>query len=309
MYVAFWLDPAAQDANKRVVFCQPFTKKPTTAWAILRSAVRENRTGGIIAGTDELLRTCIEAIDHKDDGWPDDADRMVGQITKLVESCGCTIVFRQNVEPDEVATHSAVWANLLAGTPRIDVESDLRSTVRVPLTGRPMDVVATIMAAKQAGWTVDEDVAFKCVGSTKISIQRFRMIETRAALEIEYAAASSMSKQNGAGYSQEVKFGFDKLADVLDTMLGPTAKRYKFVLLVKERTNSIMFFGTKPAHTLRQAIEQYVDHLQDRQSSDEPRSSQPPPKPDKNGKKPEPEPDLLEEVISPPVGSCRFWKL
>lgn len=301
MYVAFWLDPTAQDANKRVVFCQPFTKKPTTAWAILRSAVRENRTGGIIAGADDQLRGCVEAIDNKDQGWPDDADRMVGQITKLAEQCGCTVVFRQNIEPDDVATQSDVWAGLRAGAPYIGTESDLRSTVRIPLTGKATDVAATIAMAKQAGWTVEEDSAFKYVGGAKLSLQRFRMIETRAALEIEYPVAAQMTKQNAAGFSQEVKFGFDRLSDVLDTMLGPTAKRYKFVLLVKERTNSIMFFGTKPAHTLRQAMEQYVDHLQDRPSSDEPKSSQPDSK--------ESEPDLVDEIAAPPVGNCRFWKL
>lgn len=303
MYAAFWLDPKSQDPNKRIVVCLPFTNKPTTAWAILRSAVHENRTGGILSGPEEKLKSCVQSIDQHDQGWPDDPDRIVAAVTKLAQNMECTIVFRQNVEHDGSSQHAMVWQHLTTSEPKLVSEDDRRSIVRIPLVGDHVQVEAALEVARHMGWAVDEHHgAWKTIGNgVRLNFQRYQTTATRADLLIEYAVdAAQMSKQNSAGFSQQVKLSFNSLDEVLDTALGPTANRYKFILLIKDRMHSILFFGTKQARTLRQAIEQYVDHMSDRPSSDEPRSS----KPDSKE-----EPDVFDQQITPELQHCRFWRL
>ena len=303
MFAAFWLDPKTQDPNKRVVFCQPFCKKPATAWAILRSAVHENRTGGVLSGADEELKSLVERIDQADQKWPDDQDRMVAQITKMAQQAGLTVVFRQNMEPDGLAAAvDAVRAGLICGNPQIVTEGQQTAIIRIPLTGRPIQLATAIDTADSLGWEATEDCAQKAFGQSRVAITRSRMIASRGFIEIvhEVQAAKPLTKRNSAGYSEEFKLGFDHLDELLDTVLGPTAKKHKFILLIKERNNSIVFFGNKSAQTLRQAVEQYVDHMSDRASSDEPKSSQPDSKE---------ETSFLDEEIAPKLQNCRFWKL
>lgn len=303
-YAAFWLDSANTDADKRVVICRPFVEKPTTAWAILRSAVREKRTGGILAGAEEKLMACIEAIDHQDGGWPNDPDRMVGQISKLAQTMGCTVVFRQNMAPDGMQQHSSVWSRLgSGGTPEVLQEDMRKSVVRIPLVGSPIDVATAIEVGRQLGWTQTDFMADQvettiCPG-VRLTLSRYPFVNSRASLLVEYVHAGTDVKTNAAGRSENVKLHFDRVDELLDTMLGPTAKRYKFVLLIKDRTNSTLFFGTKPAKTLRQAIEQFVDHMGDRTSSDEPRAS----KPESDDR------DVFDEAVTPSLQDCRFWSL
>jgi hypothetical protein len=305
MFAAFWLDPSAKDPNKRVVFCQPFCKKPTTAWAVLRSAVREKKTGGVISGSEEELRALVEKIDQGDQKWPDDQDRMVAQITKMAQQAGLTVIFKQNMEPNGIAQQAAVWSGLTVGSPQIDVESGVRSRIRVPLTGHPVSIDAALQVAAKYGWSVQDYQAALDLPGARITLSRYQTVASRAALEIEYpvSAANLHTKSNPAGYSEEFKFGFDRVNDLFDVMLGPTAKKYRFVLLIKERNNSIVFFGTKPAHTVRHAIEQYCDHLQDKPSSSEPLSSQDSSSADDQSS------DPIDEVVRPHVQNCRFWKL
>lgn len=299
MYAAFWIDPTASDPNKRVVFCRPYAKKPNTAWFVLRSAIRESRTGGVLAGPEEDLNACVAAIDQKDDGWPDDAERMVAGITKIAGQFGCTVIFRQNLEPDGAADYSEAWASLSLGDVRV-TELEDGAVVFLPLVGTPDSVSASLTKAEQLGWKrIDTAACQKTLGTTTLTLMQNTAVQSRAGLAIEYALARSDKKRNSAGFSQEVKLPFEKLDDVFDTMLGPTAKPYKFVLLIRERPNSILFFGTKPAQTVRQAIEQYVDHLNDRPSSAEPKSSSPDSSAD----------DIFDEIAAPSVTNCRFWKL
>lgn len=287
MYAAFWIDPNATDDNKRVVFCQPFAKKPNTAWMVLRSAIREDRTGGVLSGTEEALNSCIEAIDQKDEGWPDDPDRMVVSITKIATQMDCHVQFRQNVKPDGVADHVASLDGLVPGVPRL-VESDNKTQLVVPMVGDPEKIIPHT----------------KHVGGTMLTLDRHPTVSSRSTMTVEYVEAYRryQSKNNSAGFSETHKIGFDQLDYVLDNMLGPTAKRYRFVLLIRERPNSILFFGTKPAHTVRQAIEQYVDHMTDRQSSSDPFSSSGDGSGDDSS-------DLFDQITAPAVSDCRLWKL
>ncbi len=264
--------------------------------------MREDKTGGILAGPEDKLKSCVDAIDQHDQGWPNDPYRMVAQISKLAQTMECTVVFRQNMHPDGVKEHSSVWQHLQAsGSPQIDLEDEHRSIVRIPLFGRSSEIVAAMETARQRGWVVDEDAgeAFKVEGGVTLTLQRYVSTKNRTDLLIEYPVEAGVdSKQNAAGFSQSMKLPFVKLDDLFDTVLGPTVKRYKFVLLIRDRTNSILFFGTKTASTVRQAIEQYCDHMSDRKSFDEPRASRP--ESDDH--------DILDEMVAPSIQDCRFWK-
>jgi len=307
VYAAFWLDPQAEDVNKRVVFCQPLCKKPTTAWAILRSAIHEDRTGGVLAGSEEELHSCIEQIDQVDQKWPDNAARIVSQITRIAQKCACTVVFRQNIKADGVGgVVSSLRQTLYVGQPTMWTENQNSAVVRFPLTGhaKKLDNVRSSLLGN--GWiNGDEFGLYRSFGDTLVVLKHLGTT-TRASLEIVHPvrAANQTSKRNQAGYSEEFRFGFERLNEILDTMLGPTAKKFRFVLSVKEKQNTILFFGTKPAYTLRQAIEQYVDHLLDRPSSSEPKSSQP-----DTDKEDDSASDIMDEITPPPVANCRFWKL
>ncbi len=310
MYAAFWIDPKATDSDKRIVVCRPFVSKPNTAWAVLRSALHEDRTGGIIAGPQENLFSCVEAIDSQDQEWPSDGDRMVAAITKLATQLECTVVFRQNLRPDGSQQHASIWQDLLQATPKVEDEETCGATITTALVGSPEVIDAGIAQAVNLGWsTAGSDAsctwASKMFDGIVLTLRRYASSPTRAVLEAYYppnVTAESSTKTNETGFSQELpKFGFDRLDELLDRTLGPTNKRYKFLLLVKEKNGSVVFFGTKKVQNLRQAIAAYVAHLQDR-SSDEEESRQ-------SSRPGEHEPDLLDDMVAPPVGNCRFWKL
>jgi hypothetical protein len=207
MYLAFWLRPEAAP-NQRVVVCRPFVKKPTIAWAVLRAAVREARTGGVLAGSVDSLKACVDAIEQADQAWPSDPEQMVGRITSLATQLGCTVVFQQNL------------------TPRTDEKVEAAATTK-----------------------------------------------------------------NAAGESLEIDLSLNDVEDVVGRLLGNGARRNKFLLAIKQGQDTLLFYGTKPARTLKQAIDEYVNHVQDRSEAP-----------------PEDEPaDLV--VDRPHTSQCRFWVL
>ena len=307
IYAAFWLDPTAVDPNKRVVLCRPFVKKPATAWAILRSAIHSKRTGGILSGVEDDLVELVAAIDRVDQTWPTTPDLMVVRITELAKQHHSTVVFRQNIEPDGIGAQASVWMGLQVGAPYVQTESDLRSCVRFPLSGSPLEIETSLQVADRFGWSTDADQASCVVGGTRLTLQRFRTLNTRAALEIEYPVVATLnSKQNTMGYSEEYRFGYDDIGRLLDSMLGPTGKRYRFCLLIREpHQRSVVFFGNKRAQTLRQAVEHYMDHLHQEvgpnRSIDRSESS--------DSESAESIDPTSPKLPTPALSNCRFWKL
>jgi hypothetical protein len=277
LYCAVWLQPEESRVNQRVVIVRPikdkppWVKKPEAAWQILRSAIHEERTGCIIAGTEETLPQCLAAIEKDDQHWPNDTDRMVAAITALAEKHGCTVIFRQNLKPGAVepAPGASVGAcTLEAGSPVWTV------------VGPAEAITATLQKNEHLK-------ELSRIGSTRVKVGLLDHAEAAAPLKDQVDNAGGMS------FSQ--RLSFEQAESLLDVLLQPKAKKFKFALLVRQQTHCVIFMGTKGAVTnIRQAISSYVEHL---------RGSEDPKEAAETDESFENSPDV------PKTGNCRFWRL
>jgi hypothetical protein len=278
MYCAFYIVPEAKEPNQRLVVCKPFVKKPNVAWAVLRAAIRQDRTGGTLAGTEESLMAALNAIDHHDQDWPDDADRVVALVTKIAEQNGCSVVFKQNLQPTHAETHAAFQTHGLVWRPQA-----------YDNTGHDHGLTGYLMSA-----SASVDVPEQLTGhSSYVKINKNRAIDTiTLELGTQAVQAAVEYKKNDKGESFEVKLEVDQLEDVLELACGPTGRKYKYALLVKNMNRSIAFFGTGNPANIRQAIDEYVEHVYGQQVPLEEQTT-----------------EQIESVKIPPVGHCRFWRL
>jgi len=274
VYCAFWINPTDPSPNRRVVLVRPhkdqppWVKAPGAAWAILRSAIHEERTGCIVAGTTETLPACIAAIEKEDQHWPADPDRMVAAITALATLHNCTVIFRQNLKPGgpEPAPGASVGQ-------AIDTPAGPQWTV----VGPADSVVATLQLNPH------------CCLVERVSDQRAKI----GLVDLIEAARPETSD---SGSAMSCTLSVKAAEDVLDFLLSAPAK-YRFALLVKDKSHSIVFLGTKQSvGTCKAAIQCYVEHL----------IGEPEKYPDGSAESTE---FLETSPQAPKVADCRFWKL
>ena len=265
MYVAFWIRPEEHNPNKRLVVCRPYQESPNTAWAVLRASIREKRTGGIIAGPKEDIDKCVEMFEKEDQNWPDDPDRMVAAITTMVRESktDCQVIFKQNVDPKFTKT----WA-VLDGC---GLAAELTGNEE---EGWSVNAIGSAAAVETAAEALGENASIKIGTRLHVRLQEPQEIAAKATLK------------TSLGESYELKLPLERTEEILDLALGPDSLGYQFCLLVRNRTHSIVFFGSKITQTINQAIDHYVTHL----AGDE-------------------DPEVVEDIKRPAVGQCRFWKL
>lgn len=276
MYAAFWINPKAEDSNKRVVVCRPFVKKPSVAWAVLRSAVHEECTGGIIAGPLEDLQNCIKAIDEHDEEWPSDGERLVGLITTVARRSRCTVIFRQNVAPSTETKHlqkESATGRVFFGEPQASVD------------GYEFSIVESVDSAiEQLGYELESVHGFVQDSSGRLSkktdhgvyalindplapqraVWRFEVSDEapRTVKAAGLPPAPERRSEEGETFSMDRR-QFDLLEDILSKALD--SAKCRFVLLIKTSSgDSIVFFGFKPARTPTQAVDVYVEHLREK---------------------------------------------
>ena len=276
MFCAIWIQPEHQHANKRVVVVRPhkdkppWLKSPTAAWAVLRAAIREERTGCIVAGTEEALPQCLSAIEKDDQSWPSDAARMVAAITQLAGQHHCTVIFRQNLKPESVKP--APGASV--GSIQLEDAQPVWTVV-----GSPAAVSATLAANKHVH-----------------ELARISPARVKVGLAGHEITAAQNLNESLAGVSFSERLNFEQSNEMLDLILGPKAKKYKFLLLVKDQSHSIIFLGAQASVVnIRQAIAAYVVHLRGGESDPQEAAD--------TDESFENEPDV------PRLGNCRFWRL
>lgn len=275
MYAAFWIDPNAKTDNERVVIVRPFVEKPTIAWSILNAALREDRTGGVLAGPLDNIKATIDAIESKDQMWSSDADQMVAAITVLAERLGCTVTFKQNVR----AVNASAWAVLDA----------------VGLQAVDTWVTGNECCFRLRGPAESVSVAAQTVIRPVVMDQGDLVVRFDIPTESVQASAQDIKTENGESF--QVKLPLDHVEDILELALGKASRPYRFCLLIKNQTRSIVFFGSKNTYDVRQAIAEYVEHLRadavQLGSQDASEEQQ----------------QLLDSIVAPPTGHCRFWLL
>ncbi len=274
MYAAFWIDPNAKTDNERVVIVRPFVEKPTIAWSILSAALREDRTGGILAGPLDNLKAAIDAVEAKDQTWSSDPDQMVAAITVLVERLGCTVTFKQNVK----APHASAWAVVDAvGLQAVDawVSGD---EYYQRLRGSAESVAVAAQTVIRPVWIDQGDLVLRFSIDTEV-----------------HAATQDIRTAHGESF--QIRLPLEQVEDVLELALGKASRSYRYCLLVRDRTRSIVFFGSKNAMDVRQALEEYVEHLRADAVQVGPEGAS------------EEQQQILDSIATPPVGHCRFWRL
>jgi hypothetical protein len=283
-HAAFYVVPEAEP-DDRVVVCAPAVLAMSAAIAVLKSAVREHVTGGVLSGPLDNLRACVDQIDQHDEGWPDDRDRLVAAVLQVASATGCSVQFIQNVEPNGTAQ----WLDRAAAVASPDGS---RGPYSVRVDDDRLTVTSTVL------WTGPVDLHRWPAPPAGLDVS-YRVMGQRAEVSFRLPVEAAQDEQTSSiGWSRQIKDQFDHVAAVMDAA-ALRAPKYWFCLLVRDGTRSIVFFSTKRASNIRQAIRVYVAH-RDGQELDETDLGVPFENPEAPEEPAEP---------APAVGHCRFWRL
>lgn len=312
MYAAFWINPKAEESNKRVVVCRPFVKKPSVAWAILKSAIHDECTGGIIAGPLEDLQNCIKAIDETDEKWPDNGERIVGLITTVARRTRCQVIFRQNLAPStetKTLQKKSTSGHVFFGEPQASVDGYEFSVVEA--SENALEQLSYELEVEHgftqstSGLSKKTDHGTYAFISDPVSQQRATwrfeasIEEPRSVTAAGLPPTPERRSEEGETFAIDRRH-FDLVEDILSKALDST--KCRFVLIIKPSSgDSIVFFGFKPARTPTQAVDVYVEHLRE----------QPPPKPKKRKSDDDDEEVVVEppEPARPQLRQVRFFRV